>query len=1509
WREYRELAQELKETEKELAGARKEAEKQAARAERFKAQTRLTKEWHVRNAAINELAKEYISTDLIDEARLPKENIAEQIRAITENILNNKDYSLGRLRADARALAVLLNNNGNTAETEQAREEREQIQEILPHKTTLTIEKQHRPADFFKKGGDGAFLRAHGINIKFTEPGDRSGRSIDDFWAEMSSEGMYPWLFSPEIISTGDQLDALCGIVRMAYTPQSGTPENSDWQLTDADYDEYLDWKTAQVMTDVIAISNEDKNKPTFADKKKAEREKAVYMAKVVTRDAEAAKWKAKMEKLSDQARIKSQQALDRVRAQRDERIAAIKQHNQEMRQAASERRQESADRTKLLNVARRLAKVKTRDTARQYIDSLIGDLDLVSKGITKKSIEKLSDLRDWYDEQVETNPDFIPSEWTKKQLDRLSKKHIADLDIDEVRKLTDVLLNIEHTIRMEKQFLDDSVKISTYNAGLNSIDDIRASGGVKNQSSFKYGAAISLLRPKTLLAKVVGYKQDSPFYKIGYEKMAEGEAKMIAYQNDAEARFKKFWDDKKFVKFLTEEKITIGGLGENGTQTAVITPDMRCALYMHYQNEDNVRHIATGGVVVPDYDLLRAGKTEAAYNKGVRIKLTPTQLRAIVAKVTAPELEYIRAAINYYENVSKPAINEVSNRQVGYSIAKVDNYFRISTNRNFLKKDFGEMSNDGTVASMGFTKERIAGASNPIDLVSLTSQLNQDIGNHAKYVGLSIPVADFNRLLNMQVTGYEASIKEALSQMWGAPVDGYIEKMMADFQGRGRDETKLERVINKPLNKIRSNYAAATLTLNLGVMLIQAASYHTAAAVLGWAATLKGMAKMGPLSEYEVKMMYKYSPLQAYREKGFNSIEMGDIVSRKGKTPAVLQGIQKIDIMTTRKLFKACMYAVKAQGVKYDTPEFWEKVGKLHTEVIRATQPNYTAFERPDILRSNNAIIQALAMFKTQPMQNYNILYEALGNLRAKHRAYQNGGSKEEYIKAKKEFADSFSAIGVSTLVFAGINMLWALIRRKEDEYEDENGELTFGSVMKGLGIDSISSLSGMVPLGGEIAGMIEHGIDSIIEGFGGEAFFDQPEYDITAPALEMITNLKNGIEAISDLSIKSIFDFENTTPAQWEKNFFAFEKALENISQVGGVPMANIRKLAAAIFANVTEPALGEYEGRYITMRISQSVSKNKNEYAQLLFDAFENDKEAFKTLYDSMTTDEVFATDSKGAKEVIDEKLTGIITDKLKAGEITDAQAIKYLTDCVGMGTEKAEKKVSSIKTNRIKEDYLEGNITADQAKKELEENGSDNAAWKVDGWDYAEENGDLEGHTKANNLFSAYLSGDSKKIKEAKGYYKSDDAAVTALTGEIGDRYRAGTLNKTATEKYLKNWCKKDSEDIFWSLDRWDYMKQHKDSDDGYSKYIRFDKAVESGKGRTAAVEFYKSHGFKLTTLKSAVTSRFKDKYIEAGRPYAMREKLLDMYQAIAYVYGETDFNRYKRGASIDKWTND
>lgn len=882
----------------------------------------------------------------------------------------------------------------------------------------------------------------------------------------------------------------------------------------------------------------------------------------------------------SEEARAKEQQAHE---AERQRRLDA--------KATADWMKAERKARTDLLKIANRLSKMKTTAANRSVINGLIGELDLVSVGMTQKSIQKISDLRDWYEDQKANNPNFISDPATEARIARLSKKHIKDMDISDILELTKVLQNIENQIATQQKFIDSQIKKATYEAGEQIIDDIRESPGHKYRKHDAIDWLITNeLSPVRFAKRIVGYKQDSPMITL-FNELADGQRNMIDYQMRASRLFDKWASDTKFTKKITgksAERIKIAGI-RNGKQVTVeITPDMRMALYLHSLNDQNVKHIKEGGVRIPNLDILANGNVRDAYKRGTVVKIAPAILRGLYNTMSEQEKEYANAVNKYFNGMSRSEINSTSEKLVGYSLAEVENYFPINTDDSFSKREFETLKKDGTIEGMGFLKERI-NAKNPIMLRGMTDILEQSIRQHSKYVGLAIPVRNFSKIWGVtenafndgeatefyQKEGfhddntpynYEAytdSVQNALGYMWGSRATDYVEKMMTDLQTEGGKTEELDKL----LGKLRSNYAAATLNYNLGVAIKQAASYPTAAAFL----TATSLSKAAPelltslvgKGSVDLDLIAKYTPLLWYRSQGFSTQELGDVKKQNSHLPGlldyaihppkILNWIQNVDIATTRALWKAAEYDVQKnnKALAVGSEAYYRAVADLYNKVIEETQPNYTTMQRPQLLRSDSSLVQSIAMFKTQPMQNFNLMYDAVGELAAAKRSKNASAVKSAWKTAR--------SVGLSQLVqlwvFAMMTAAWNGFQLKKDKYEDkETGEVSAGSFNKRIGLDMIAGVASTLFGGAEIYNMI----DSVMTG---TQYYGMDAVSISAVSGVMSTivdALKTFNSLTEDIEKGEEVDVETYVRKVW--------KSAKSFSKVFGVSSYNVTNTLSA-------------------------------------------------------------------------------------------------------------------------------------------------------------------------------------------------------------------------------------------------------------------------------------------------------------------------------------------------------
>lgn len=1024
--------------------------------------------------------------------------------------------------------------------------------------------------------------------------------NIDNVYMELNE--LFPGQFTEDYVNPADQLYHMADVLDN-YAPYYETLDGASPEMQDYVVD---------IAADIMETAYGLQTKKTFADKKYEEKVKAVAKAR-------------------EKALESRDNALNRQKQRYEKKIEGLKAHNQEMRANRKARREDSEARTKLLKIARRLDRFKTTAAKKEQIEALIGDLDLVAKGMTDKTLNDLHDLRDWYSDKKETDPDFIADSNIEKKLERLSKKHIKDMDLADVRELYDVLSNIENELKTERKLINSEMKKDIKEAGREAIRNINNSKGLAMKTrGFDRFFINGTLSPLRQIRRVTGYNDNDPLY-IATKELADGQRKMIDYQMTSWKAFDRFMKNKDFIRSINGPKakeIEVTGIKDGKQYKTKITPDIRMAMYLASMNADNLRHMRDGGVKLPDIKLYKKGKISEAMEKGTIVKFSPSMLNEITSHMTKTERAFAQEAYKYYNETSPEAINKVSEELKGYSIARVQNYYPIHTDSNFLSKEFEAMKFDGTIEGMGFLKERVR-ASNPILMTGLVDELTRSIEMNSKYVGLAIPVRNFGKIYGVNdVTyterneggvktleaDYRGSVKDSISDKWGGAVASYIEKFMTDLQNGRKNYDDWGNFFSK----LRSNYAGAVLTLNASVALKQAASYPTAAAVLGRAPLVKAMGNFGKV---DLDLIAKYTPLQWYRSQGFSTTELGDI--RSGNKQSLLNKypflnwIQGIDLATTRKLWKASEYYVQDhnKNLKKGTDEYYKTVADIYNRVIEETQPNYTTMQRPGLLRSDNDIVLALNMFKTQPYQNFNILYDSIGNYVAKRNQYnkvKNADTKKALQNAGRDMRNAIDSQIMQLAVFAAMTSLWALFRRKDDKYRDKEGNLTFVSYLERLAKDMLANSFAVVPFGSDIYGTVS----SSITGEYYYGFSSVTDSSVT----DLLDSFSKGYKTIGEWVQYAM----NDDPEKGKPDSDMYKDIVsvsESASRFLGAPFSNMKNLGTGIYGWVAISKDGKYVGTYEAQKMTLA---KKSEMMDNLFQAYRHDKAAYEQIRKMMIED---------------------------------------------------------------------------------------------------------------------------------------------------------------------------------------------------------------------------------------------------------------------------------------------
>jgi hypothetical protein len=657
--------------------------------------------------------------------------------------------------------------------------------------------------------------------------------------------------------------------------------------------------------------------------------------------------------------------------------------------------------------------------------------------------------------------------------------------------------------------------------------------------------------------------------------------------------------------------------------------------------------------------------------------KQAMAKLQSIVDGMTDYEQQFLKASEKFFWEYSGKQINETSMELNGYPKATVKNYFPISTDKNYTKAEIEGLKMDQTLEGRGSLKARV-GAKNPIYLENINDVVQRQSDFVSKYAGLAIPIRNFNKVYNFNSNDYRDSVKESINLQKGAGATKYIENLLTDLQGNRNDGTFFDT--------LKGNFAASTLTANLGVAMKQASSFPTAAAVLGpdaikhVAGSWDGLDLLRTIlfpvfgksktTQSQMELINKYSPLIKYRNKGNSTQELGDLqkqhtVLDKFKLTRLLKKftfnwIQDIDTTTVTKLWKAAEYRVsKDTDLKYGTDEYYKEVAKWFNKAVEETQPNYTTLQRPDILRNPNALVKALTMFKTQSFQNQGIIVDSFGNLRAKAEEYKANPTEENKAKVKEargKFNQSVGAVVTGQMLFAVMGFVALVIKHRPDKYRDENGDLTPESIASGIMKDFGSALSGMFLGGSEAYDFI----NSVVTG--------GRYYGISVPSVEAVSDTLNDIQKLV-----------NTNFDDFNKWFTNAKRVAEDGAILTGLPLKNYEDLLNGIYLRVKDMLL--YQN---PLALEAGYERTSKQYSNKLYEALESgNQDMFEKTYNNMLNNGYSEEDIYN-KQGDNNDAAEIVTTKYKEGDIDFDTAVKYYTE-LGMDEDDAYFKTVKMTTD--------------------------------------------------------------------------------------------------------------------------------------------------------------------------------------------------------------------------------
>lgn len=829
----------------------------------------------------------------------------------------------------------------------------------------------------------------------------------------------------------------------------------------------------------------------------------------------------------------------------------------------------ENQARKNVMSAIQKLNKMRKRASPdqRAAIDEALKGIDVVARSISASGLEDLQELARLYDEQREAQgANFLSSPYVEARLERLGRKQIDDMDIEEVVELGRMVCSITNAIQNSNKLLASARKEDVYATARKAEAEIWNSEGSKDGRLRKL--TLNHLDGKRFFGQISGWV-NGVVERLG-EALSTGQERQMRYQMNAMRIFDNFLskeENQKFMKTASGKdakwiKVRVPNgfkIQNHGilveTSEIEITPMMRISLLLHSKNEDNLRHIMNGGIRVPNREQYRKGNMKAAYDRGVLVKMDPATVRAIAKGCTEQEKAFARLCESYFNSMAKDYINEISMILDGFERAGGEHYYHIKTDPAFLAKQNDTVKRDLSVAATASVVNERVHASNPIVLQDATDALMEHIESISKYYGYAVPIRDLNAVLGQSFHGEEnafnGSVLETLKQKWGGSAEAYIDKLMADLQLPDSSKDYLSDF----MVKLRGNYAKAVISANISSLLKQTTSYPVALPYLKMDGLIHGLAFKNMAQD--IKTLEKYSAVYWYRNQGNSTAELSDVLKRRefgDALPWLFNATQKMDSWTTRRILAACEYRVqKDMGlmpgtqaeIDAGTDRYWSEVAKLFNDVVLKTQSNSTMMERPQITRANaNNISRFLTMFRTDAYQQYNMLVEAVGRLRAAKKDFsntENADNKKALSNARKFATRAVVGTLIGQIGCALVGVLLKKLRYDDEEFVDEEGQWDWGKVAGYIGGSVAEGYCGFITCGEWLYAAVEASLDK-----------SKKWWDIDVSGLSVIDDVATaGINLVRALTSANL----------WEGKGAAKDFALA-LSKMAGIPAENMEK-----------------------------------------------------------------------------------------------------------------------------------------------------------------------------------------------------------------------------------------------------------------------------------------------------------------------------------------------------------
>ena len=1063
------------------------------------------------------------------------------------------------------------------------------------------------------------------------------------------------------------------------------------------------------------------------------EQAKAYGNSLISSRRALERELERKNEEIAEIIKANREKMSERAKKSRETGIKYANRKHAESMKRAGTRKKEQDMRARVIRHAEQMSKKLLRGTDQSHVpeglkgavaellaainlesnytkDPVTGGYKKSDEGLPTRRTEEFRKVREQY-EAIASNNEYgmvldpnllgVPTEGIPSMLDKVIAMRdirLADMNLDQLETIYDVLRVMEHSILMAGKMLARTRWSTIHEAAGNFMDDTES----RKTKTRKSAKVLDIETPYTFFSHYGEAGTD--FYRMLrnaqddeqrlQDQLRERLGEVVSLEDRQKA-------EKDIVKYKTQRGVEL-----------TLSKAHIMNIYLLNNRKQAQQHLLSGGIVQPEIGKVRKG-TEA-------VLLTEYDVANIISKLSDKERRMA-------DNLQKLTLlmaewgNKASMTVYGIKKFNDPDYWTIHSADIGINQTVEQGQNKPrSIANMGSAKAVIPEARNTLTIDGAFDVFDRHASDMMCYSAWLAPMEDANRLFNYKYrdenwnpTG--KTMKGILDRVGGEGSTKYWLRLMEDIQNglSAPADTASEQGVMKAIGNVKK----AAVSGNIRVIVQQPTAYARAAVVLGPDTMLAALGKdvaVKPMLDGWKKAV-EYAPIAARKAAGgyevaANPKQLAELLyqpkSKSGKAVKFakdlpLAGAGLMDELTWGTIWNACEIQVgrDIKNLKKGSAAFYQAVAELFTEVIDQTQVVDGVLQRSQAMRSGSNFMKQMTSFTGEPTQGANIIMRAYDQLRYEQDKLKRGKTIKKLGRAVSVYMFTAVLNAFAQSLIDSLrdddddeywNKVWAAfsgINGKEETWWDFARNI----VLAGNVVNNVNPMS-WVPVWKDVL--------SVIQGYSVER--------MDAASLgDFFDSLANVVKTLEG-------DGKYTTGYAALKSLTLGHKLL------GGSSYNYLRDIEGIVRTFQVET--DDYWAQYETMKLMTKPVNNLTQYAALLFKAYQNDQKVYKAMYNDLLASGVDADDIKTKMESLMKKDQGVkkVEDLeqryLSPGEQPKWDSAMKVIRKSGLWKDASEKHRDEL------EDKLYGLVTESKGSEEMREKIADGAAYGLDETEY-------------------------------------------------------------------------------------------------------------------------------------------------------------------------------------------